>query len=884
MAMTSRNLPWERWKNAIHTLYVLDKRPLNEVRKEMKERYRFDATRRQYETQLKKWGQDFKKKTTSTASTATSTSTESMFPTDKLRKEISRYCMPTLEKMQLSQASSPNLPEGVDIRTPCEVPVVSLLFDQLPIFHFLSDLSAITQPLSDSIVQEVASLNQSIDKFKLEAIAKSYLSDSAFQGEPMASELIMKKDSELSPSRSITPLQLACMTCSPELVKVLIHYGAEVDGPEYGWKGNIILLSIASCFNLDHLTGFQEVIQTLIHAGAKVNIADDRDSESSAGTLRPKFDIKRDLETSFPLVSDGHSPLTAAAYRQCPLTVKLLLKSGADVSFRRQKKSSALRECLSSSSPSRGLTLITIVRSLVDYGVDVNDHVPCLEHHEGDTGQLPPCYSALDLALYKENTELVMFMISTGARPTNHTLDIAMDSPNNDFDLLARLVDYVESCGSIFATRLTHQDQLTYASPLTTTTSIQKKRILVTGALRFGALSALQDLIQSLRLSNMLEEIIASLDLGKIIANILGMKDNCSHIEALESFLGSLYDIQIPPPLASSSEPLIALALRKWNNPSKVVDLLIDNGASVELDFKQSLGLVQKLIAAGATTSWQRAPGNHAEMSGSALVKAIKIGENHTIEEALKAGVDINVLDGGWSLYIRKFCCISPLAAAIMTRKMVACGSPKGFRGRAEQLHAIWRSDLVSVDILLDHGASIRYQPLLALQKSGDVPTNTPVQMAVRHMFLDTPSRRCGRCADTQMLRHLLERGADPSEMSFPVQYSSSDTLSLYYTALQEAAKQKDMEVARLLLKHGADPNLVSPLWCHGHTALQFACWNGQKEMVDILLEYGANVNAPPDPELGATALQYAAAGLDGSMTANGRDPRSPLSRAGGKI
>ncbi|KAE9373917.1 ankyrin, partial [Stipitochalara longipes BDJ] len=43
------------------------------------------------------------------------------------------------------------------------------------------------------------------------------------------------------------------------------------------------------------------------------------------------------------------------------------------------------------------------------------------------------------------------------------------------------------------------------------------------------------------------------------------------------------------------------------------------------------------------------------------------------------------------------------------------------------------------------------------------------------------------------------------------------------------------------------------------HTALQMASRDGSKEIVELLLEEGADVNAPPAREFGATALQFAA-------------------------
>jgi len=69
----------------------------------------------------------------------------------------------------------------------------------------------------------------------------------------------------------------------------------------------------------------------------------------------------------------------------------------------------------------------------------------------------------------------------------------------------------------------------------------------------------------------------------------------------------------------------------------------------------------------------------------------------------------------------------------------------------------------------------------------------------------------------------------------------------------------KRCEVLKVLLQHGANPNLTTR-HCR-HTALQTACRDGSLELCELLLEYGADVNSPPAKEFGATALQFAAIG-----------------------
>ncbi|WP_410543451.1 ankyrin repeat domain-containing protein [Wolbachia endosymbiont of Cylisticus convexus] len=55
------------------------------------------------------------------------------------------------------------------------------------------------------------------------------------------------------------------------------------------------------------------------------------------------------------------------------------------------------------------------------------------------------------------------------------------------------------------------------------------------------------------------------------------------------------------------------------------------------------------------------------------------------------------------------------------------------------------------------------------------------------------------------------------------------------------AALEGDLEVAEVLLKHGADVNVKSE---QGYTPLHAAAWEGDLEVVKLLLKHEADVNA----------------------------------------
>ena len=88
-------------------------------------------------------------------------------------------------------------------------------------------------------------------------------------------------------------------------------------------------------------------------------------------------------------------------------------------------------------------------------------------------------------------------------------------------------------------------------------------------------------------------------------------------------------------------------------------------------------------------------------------------------------------------------------------------------------------------------------------------------------------------------------------------------------TPLIEAARYDDIKTVKRLLEAGADSNALVeygkergvgefvPPWGIGATALIFACANGDEQMVELLLEHGANVNVTSERH-GTTALNMA--------------------------
>jgi len=115
---------------------------------------------------------------------------------------------------------------------------------------------------------------------------------------------------------------------------------------------------------------------------------------------------------------------------------------------------------------------------------------------------------------------------------------------------------------------------------------------------------------------------------------------------------------------------------------------------------------------------------------------------------------------------------------------------------------------------------------------------------------------------DVELARLLLESGADPNRAN---RYG--------ITPLWLAATNRSPSMVELLLQHGARADAALP---HGETALMAAARAGDVDAVELLLEAGADPNAA-DASLGETALMWAAAENHADvirvLVAGGADP-----------
>jgi ankyrin repeat protein len=129
---------------------------------------------------------------------------------------------------------------------------------------------------------------------------------------------------------------------------------------------------------------------------------------------------------------------------------------------------------------------------------------------------------------------------------------------------------------------------------------------------------------------------------------------------------------------------------------------------------------------------------------------------------------------------------------------------------------------------------------LLETLLSGHLPTMRALAKALLREGI--------KYSDVEIVRLLLGTGVDPD---LPLGPSRERPIFV-------AVKTGDRSVVQLLLHSGAEVN-APPADHNGRTALQAAAKQGNTELVQVLLNFGADVNAPPAEDDGRTALQAAA-------------------------
>ena len=164
-------------------------------------------------------------------------------------------------------------------------------------------------------------------------------------------------------------------------------------------------------------------------------------------------------------------------------------------------------------------------------------------------------------------------------------------------------------------------------------------------------------------------------------------------------------------------------------------------------------------------------------------------------------------------------------------------------------MQAAYKGNVSLVLMFLEHGAKVKMEDAYKRTALSYASNRAVAETLFRHGEDDinhvdctgnTPLNQAVIDGNIELIRFFLENGAN-------IDYIHSDE----HTALGMAIYGKNIEIATLLLERGANPNI-------GYPPLSRAAYQGNKELVLLLLKYKASIDLQDAKK--RTALIYAAA------------------------
>jgi ankyrin repeat protein len=321
------------------------------------------------------------------------------------------------------------------------------------------------------------------------------------------------------------------------------------------------------------------------------------------------------------------------------------------------------------------------------------------------------------------------------------------------------------------------------------------------------------------------------------------------------------------PALEGDTEWTTALQVAVANNRSDLVHLLVAFGADVnapaiDMDGLTALQvaadagelqLVQFLLSAGADVNASR-----SILGMMALPAAARADSLEIVQLLLESGANL-AEQGGDAVHSA----VDSGSSPELIRFLLCLNDIWGFmHGNVQASELIHDRDLQLPRLLLEHGVLDKSDALRAAIDLPDLEfarlllqSGTEFEVCVGGNF--HPLEIAAINGNLNAMNLLFEYGANAKHGALALQ------------ALAGRGTNR-IEAARFLLDLGADPNdvpvCVAPQRYFGRTALQGAAGNGDLELVQLLLDNGADVESKTrSKHEGATALQLAA--IAGSIT-----------------
>lgn len=756
-----------------------------------------------------------------------------------------------------------------------------------------------------------------------------------------------------------TSLRFACGCHSLELVQVLVAAGVDVnessgvylsdDGSYDDISPLTQAVMVSSKHYYDQVRNPEEdfmdlqLVRTLLNAGADINGA------------------------SWP----AYRPLVEAARLGHEKLIHFLLDRGADVNLEDKRGCLPVNEILSKGGDLGPERVLRMVKRLVEAGAEVNVEansiMPLDRAAKLGSSELfkflhsvgaRPGHLTLSHAILGGSEELVRLALDIGAVESYETLQPSRDSTlaiairhrnselfhllfdsrvvRRDADVLAKSIEAASEVGmngvvpTLLSAGKTYKAFANRLRPAVKAAVAARNFDMVKMLLQAGVSADVDTLVGAIRIKDVsiIEMLLkAGTPVNKGCgANVIKVSGNDNYSNEYDDSSNDDFDDDHLGELRFSRDTTPLEAAAQWGNRSLVQYLLEqgadidDNKALVEAIRRQDSTLVSMLLDAGVpiNRSWHR-------NTPTPLQVAVLYGNPSLIQVLLDHHADVH--GSGTEL--------SPLHQAIWSHRydlvqmLLHAGAdindPATSAHRSSSLRlAINRNDKPMVEFLLANGADPNdSKALLAAVEMGDIKlmgglltARSRKYMARGRGFGCEALRATIRLASVELMDLLLSYGVDPNvacdsrtALGTAIRLNRSPDLKIIeklllakadpnipvetfprrrqdQTALLKAIKSKSMPLMELLIQFGA--NISAP--ARGRilvTPLQAACKSRNLKAVKLLLSLGAEINAPPALRNGATALQFAAisghVGIASLLLDNGADVNAPAAKFNGR-
>lgn len=297
------------------------------------------------------------------------------------------------------------------------------------------------------------------------------------------------------------------------------------------------------------------------------------------------------------------------------------------------------------------------------------------------------------------------------------------------------------------------------------------------------------------------------------------------------SILKALLSYKLPT-IEACVHAIFRRAIQVRNLP--VTKVLLESGIDFSMVFKSSQPDLGAAIAAEDIEFIRLLIRAGAELNGSLLWKAVATGNTELVQLLLQAGVDVKkyLQDQEDDLLVKY---PGALLQAAKTVEMAQLLLDSGVDVNA--LGCYYGDEdyvMTSLQAAIENGADIKLVRML-------IRAGANVNAPVYGRYGATALMMAVRNQDIEAVKELLESGA---QTNIYCEDLADDNSGASLTELQEAASFGLYEIVEALLDAGADPSMPGS-GEEGTTALQRAAEGNYSEVVWLLLKAGAEVNAP---------------------------------------